>query len=129
MKIIRNMINSNKGFFSFWLVLFFLNAGFAKNIAGIATAKPQKEATENRTTGSKHDLTAIADADSDSGFFDQLKKGLDTDDLEFTFFGAFSSKPIVRFQPQQQYADISMRPEIYKGSLYDLYCNWKFHLA
>ena len=129
MKIIRNMIISNKGFYSFLMIFIFLNAGLAKNIAGIATVTFAKSKTERHETGSKQDLSAISDTDSESGFFDQLKKGLDADDLEFAFFGTFSSKPIAKFQRQQQFADVNMRPEIYRGSLYDLYCNWKFHLA
>ena len=122
------MINNNKGFLSLLLIFVFLNACFVKSISAGAP-KFKKSETERRESGSKHDLTAISDTDSESGFFDQLKKGLDTDDLEFAFFGTFSSKPIAQFQRQQQFADVNMRPEIYRGSLYDLYCNWKFHLA
>lgn len=123
------MVGSNKGFFSFWLILFFLNAGFAKNIAATAAIKFEKASTDHHTTGSKNDVAAISDSDSDADFFYQLKKGIDTDDLEFTTFGDYFSKPVVRFQRQHQFADVTVRPEIYRGSLYDLYCNWKFHLA
>jgi len=122
------MINNNKGFLSLLLIFVFLNACFVKSISAGAPKFKISE-TERRESGSKQDLSAISDTDSESGFFDQLKKGLDTDDLEFAFFGTFSSKPIAKFQRQQQFTDVNMRPEIYRGSLYDLYCNWKFHLA
>lgn len=128
-KAIRKMVNSNKGFITFWLILFFLNAGFAKSITSNAAIGFDKTGTEHHNTGSKHDLTAISDDDSESGFLYQIKKGLDTDDLDLAFFGNYSSKSVTYFQRQHQFADGGIRPEIYGNSLYDLYCNWKFHLA
>jgi hypothetical protein len=123
------MIGNNKGFFSFCLLFIFLNAGFAKNIAAGFVSKSDKVEVTHHNSVSKYDLTATSLDDSEDNVFDQLKKDSSPDDSEFIFITNFSSKAIINFQEQHQFAEIGMCSEMYSDSLYDLYCNWKFHLA
>ena len=129
MKSIRNMIQGNKGFTAFLLLFVFLNAGFIKGITGSVSTKSQKTETGRHASASKFDLVSADEDDSDSGFFDQLKKDIDSDDSDFILFANFTSKPYTQFQRKHQFADANLRPEMYRESLYDLYCNWKFHIA
>lgn len=129
MKAIRKMVNGNKGFITFWLILFFLNAGFIRNFITSATPSTDKAEIAHHDTGAKHDLTATSDEDSGASFFDQFKKDADSDDVEFVFFGNFSSKTLTYSQDQHEFSEIGMHPDMYRIPLYDLYCNWKFHHA
>lgn len=112
------------------MLFIFLNAGFAKSVSAGSVSKSDKlEVTQQNNSVSKYDLTAASLDDSEDNFFAQFKKDSDSDDSEFIFCNNFYSKAIINFQEQQQFAEISMRSEMYSHSLYDLYCNWKFHLA
>ena len=129
MKSIRKMINSNKGFAAFLLLFVFLNAGFMKGITGSIAATSQKTETARHNSTSKFDIVAASEGDSGSGFFDQLKKDIDPDDTDFILFGTIFTKLFSEVQEQHQFADVTNNPEPYSVPLYDLYCNWKFHLA
>ena len=126
MKAIRKIVNSNKGMISFCLVLFFLTAGFAKSFA---TGLPFKVKKATTTTFVKHVVNQVKEQGSRLSFLDQLKDS-DADDFEFAFFGNYTvpnSLPVV--DTKQKFAEFASYNNIYSNSLYDLYCNWKFHLS
>jgi len=126
MKAIRKIVNSNKGMISFCLVLFFLTAGFAKSFA---TGLPFKVKKATTTTFVKHVVNQVKQQGSRLSFLDQLKDS-DSDDFEFAFFGNYTAQnllPVV--DTKQKFAEFASYNNIYSNSLYDLYCNWKFHLS
>jgi len=126
-KAIRKMVDSNKGFYTFWLIMVFLSALFVRNIAGIIPVKSDKEKVEH--TEYKYDITATADDDSGSDSFDRFDKGFDPDDTEFILFENPFSKLTFSFQEKAQFKAIDLQKQTYNNALYDLYCNWKFHLS
>ena len=127
MKAIRKIVNGNKGFIIFWLVLFFLTAGFAKSLASGLSLKGK---SGTGTTFVKHVVNSVKEADSRLNFLDQLKDGSDSDDLEFAFFGTNNAPGILpTVDVKHKFTEFSSYNNIYSNSLYDLYCNWKFHLS
>lgn len=125
MKAIRKIVNSNKGIISFCLVLFFLTAGFAKSFA---SGLPFNVKKATRITFVKQVVNQVKQQGSRFSFLDQLKDS-DADDFEFALFGNYTapnSLPVV--DTKQKFAEFASYNNIYSNSLYDLYCNWKFHL-
>jgi hypothetical protein len=124
------MVNGNKGFMTLWLILVFLNAGLTKSFLSSSVSTSNKEeAVAHHNTGSKHDITATSDEESGISFIDQLKKGTDSDDLEFVFFADLLSKPNIPHLTKYEFSEFGPYRTIYRVPLYDLYCNWKFHLS
>lgn len=123
-RALRKIVNSKKGIFTFWLVIVFMGALCIKNIAPIISAKGQVS-----YSGYKYDLTAVSDDDSATGFFDSFDKDFDSDDSEFLLFENLSSKLNFTFQEKHQYTITDVPQQAYNDALYDLYCNWKFHLS
>ena len=121
------MANGNKGYITFWVVLFFLTAGLAKSLVTAFPSGHKKDLTHS--TFAKNVLTQTTEDGSGLSFLDQLRDS-GADDLEFAFFGSFT---IPHFLPaiasRQKFAEFSPYCNIYSVSLYDLYCNWKFHLS
>ena len=130
MKAIRNIVNGNKGFVTFWLVLLFLNAALTRSVLFASGSGPDsKIETTHHDSGSKYDLAAISDDDSGLNFPGQFKKDTDSDDVEFVFFGNYSPKPQIHRLAKQGFSETGLYHEGYKVPLYDLFCNWKFHLS
>lgn len=126
-KAIRKIVDSNKGVFTFWLIMVFLSALCSKTTTGITTVKPGT--TEIAHLGCKYHLTATADDNSCTGFFDKLEKDFDTDDVEFIFFENQSSRLFSFNGTTLRVPTADSFQQSYNSSLYDLYCNWKFHLS
>ena len=126
------MVNGNKGFISLSLMLLFLNAGLSRffvfSLPSIhkAIEAPHYGSDASNETTSKHLLSALDE--SDVGFIDQLKKDIDADDVEFVFFGNFSPKTLIPHFVKHEFSEFISYHNIYKIPLYDLFCNWKFHL-
>ena len=127
MNRVRNIVNSNKGLITFWLLVIFLTAGLSKSLVSVLHTVAKKEAVTHAAF--KHVVTTDNAATSSLSFLDQFKD-TDSDDLEFAFFGN-SVNP--QFLPvvvkQQKFTEFASYSSIYTGQLYDLYCNWKFHLS
>jgi hypothetical protein len=124
MKTVRAIINNNKGLVTFMLLLCFLTTGFAKSLS--VNAQPSHRGEAKKLSG-KQFVNAAYDNASQS-FLDQFDGDADDADLffhepfaaqKFTFAGVVSTvtKPAY-----------SLYSENYNVALYDLYCNWKFHL-
>ena len=130
MKAIRKTVNSNKGFITFWLVLFFFTAGFAKSFVSVFPSN-HKSGNTAQTFSSKHVLTTASDSDASLSFIDQLKGGDgDDNDLEFAFFGNYTFPQFYGpVTAEKNFAEFTPQNTIYSVPLYDLYCNWKFHLS
>ena len=128
MNRLRKIINNNKGVVAFLLVLFFLTAGLSKSLISAMSLNAKKE-TATHNTLSKHALTPADGAESSLSFLDQLKD-TDTDDVEFAFFGNYINPSFLpNVAKEHKFPQFVAYNNIYSGQLYDLYCNWKFHLS
>jgi len=123
------MIGINKGFYTFWLVTLFLNTALVANVAAATYYSLNKTEIVHHDVSSKCNLTAISNDDSDSGFFDNLDRGFEPDDADIAIFGDFATKAIFSFHKKYQFPKVDINQQSYSDALYDLYCNWKFHLA
>lgn len=126
MKAIRTVVNSNKGLFSLWLLLFFLTAATGRNVVPAFQDLHHTEKTHHFKLG-KYDVSAAAD-ESDLGSLSP--KDSDVDDVEFTYYTNYSNqKSVVVSVEQHNFAKVTEHASCYSIPLYDLYCNWKFHLS
>lgn len=117
------MINHNKGFFAFGMVLFFLFAGLSKSFAGTKSIKSHTK---------KEQSVSVIIAEGDETKYDELKAFDYADDfeLECTFFGEDAHGGF--FEPveaQKTAPRFTLCKDVYTVPLYDLFCNWKFHLS
>ena len=125
MNTLRNLVNSNKGFVTFSLVLFFLFAGVAKCLAFELPANTAKATKEY----SKQLFSAEDDIDASISASFQLLDD-DADDADFIFYPNYNApKFLVTTAGTKQtvYAAVALA-QGYTLPLYDLYCNWKFDL-
>jgi len=128
MNRLRKIINNKKGVVAFLLVLFFLTAGLSKSFVSAISLKAKKEVAEGNTC-SKHVLTSLNGAGASLSFLDQLKD-TDSDDFEFAFFGNYPNTQLLpTVAKEHKFSGFIAYNTIYPGQLYDLYCNWKFHLS
>jgi len=128
MNRLRKIIDSNKGLVAFCLMLFFLIAGLSKSVVSVISSNAKKEIVTH-STFSKHALTSSNAAGSALSFLDQLKD-TDTDDVEFAFFGNYINPSFLpNVAKEHKFPQFVAYNNIYSGQLYDLYCNWKFHLS
>ena len=127
MKRIKKITYNNKGFSTFCLVLFFLMAGFAKSFAAKMPTHFKNEVGYKET--SKQTLTQFFAEEYDFSFLDQLTNG-DSNDIEFAFFGVTtSSRTISPENTAREFTEFAQYKNADASALYDLYCNWKFHLS
>lgn len=124
-KALRKIVDCNKGFFTFWLVMVFLGALCIKNIAPVISYSLAKVYVAH--SGYKYDLAAISDGSSND-FFDRFEKDLDSDNLEFIPLENLYSKVNFPLQEKHQFTISQLQQQAKNDMLYDLYCNWKFHL-
>jgi hypothetical protein len=126
LKAIRTVVNSNKGIFSFWLLLFFLTAATGRNVVPAFQDLHLTEKGHDFKPG-KYDVSAAAD-ESDLGTLSP--KDSDVDDVEFTYYSNYSSqRSVVVSAEQHDFVEVAEHYPGYNVPLYDLYCNWKFHLS
>lgn len=126
-KALRKIIDGNKGIFTFWLIVVFLGVLCIKNTTAVPTVKSAKAQVAHLYC--KSDLTGIYDDNYGTGFFDKLEKDFDSDDVEFIFFGNLHSQ-LFSFSGAKLFIPaVDFCKQSYNSSLYDLYCNWKFHLS
>jgi len=126
MNRIRKITDNNRGFVTFCLVLFFFMAGFAKSFAAKMPTHFKKESGLKET--SKQTFTQFVAEESDFSFLDQLKD-TDANDIEFAFFWTYpASKTILPENTERKFTEFVQYKNADTSALYDLYCNWKFHL-
>jgi hypothetical protein len=121
----RKIVNSNKGFVTFTLVLFFLFAGVVKGFSFTPQVQKAKAAKET----SKQFIAAEDDKEASYTATPQLSDG-DADDAGFTLFpdNDFPKFLFTKTTGKQNgYATVALA-QYYAIPLYDLYCNWKFDL-
>ena len=125
MKAIRNIINIRKELISFWLLLFFLTSFNAANI--VSFFEDVRASNIHHVEKGKYIVSEAVDESVLSSL--QLKDS-DIDDIEFTYYGHESSeKTAVLPAEQHNFVQETQNYTAYKVPLYDLYCNWKFHLS
>lgn len=128
MNRLRKIINNNKGAVAFLLVLFFLTAGLSKSFVSAISLNAKKEGATHGMV-SKHTLATANQAGSSLSFLDQLKD-TDSNDAEFAFFGNYSNPQFLSVVAKEhKFSGFIAYNNVYSGQLYDLYCNWKFHLS
>jgi hypothetical protein len=128
MNNIRKITEGNRGFTALLLILVFLNVSFGRNVSAVFSAPVHQEVSKADNGFAKQDVTAQSDDDSKLGFWDQFKKDTNSDDFEFVLFDTCASKLAVPYTGKHEYAAAAGYKDIYAVPLYDLYCNWKFHL-
>ncbi|WP_116786957.1 hypothetical protein [Flavobacterium psychrotrophum] len=125
MNTIRKIVDSNKGFVTFGLVLFFLFTGVVK---GFSLTLPVHKVKAIKET-SKQFIAAEDDKEASYSATQQLLDG-DADDVDIIFFQNYNStKFLFTDTAKKQNAYVSaVLAQGYDIPLYDLYCNWKFDL-
>jgi hypothetical protein len=116
-------VNSNKGLISFWLLLFFITATSARNFVTLF---------QDIHKGNNHSKEAkcILSAADESDLGTISLKDSDVDDVEFTYYGNYiSKKHVILPAEKHNFIPETEHFSAYKIPLYDLYCNWKFHLS
>lgn len=125
MKAVRKIVHTNKEFFSFWLLLFFITASNARNVAPVFQ---DIHPVENHHANSGKSFVSVAIDDTDFGALSL--KDSDVDDIELIYCGNYTAQSSVIVPTEEQsFLQYSKHSSSYKVPLYDLYCNWKFHLS
>lgn len=120
------MVNNNKGFFSFWLLLFFLTGFTARNFVYTLPQNHKTEAAHHIPSG-KPVVSLLVSGGASQSLLDQLQDS-DSDDIEVSYYADIVSKNITLPVSEHEFAEFAPYNSIYRVPLYDLYCNWKFHL-
>lgn len=121
----KKIVSAYKGIFSLVLMLFFVVSAFGKGVAvkNIVAHKHGKE------TAYKYWLNAI-ESDDDTDDFSGGLANDDTDDTHFVLPDLVTApKPLsIQGSNAKMFAIYAPGTNFYDIALYDLYCNWKFHL-
>jgi hypothetical protein len=131
MSIINSLLRQHKGFVSFLFVFVFLYSGIVR---GVLTP----DAEDYLPVYAQHDSETKSNFSTQLNHFNALsivnqykeKSESETDEVHFDFEVFFSSHAPLRFLPYPKSLlskGLSWVND-YKLPLYDLYCNWKFHL-
>jgi hypothetical protein len=127
MSNLKKIVINNKGIVAFVLMFIFLATGFAKSVIPAVPSFSKKESLNHHTF--KNVLRAGSASSASVNFFDPLKDS-DNDDLEFALFGNEPNTYYLEFTSKSQTVTLSdVQHSVYIHQLYDLYCNWKFHLS
>lgn len=124
MKTVRHITINNKGFVALLLLLCFLTTGFAKSLNTTVAA----QGTLAKKQPAKQ-MFGAANEDASQSFLDTSDG--DADDAHL-FFHEPSATQKFSFAAEGSATSLSAAlrySENYNVALYDLYCNWKFHLG
>lgn len=125
MKAIRKIIDANKEYFSLCLLLVFLTASTARNIVSVFEGIDTIEADYTK----KGQYLISAD-DEDSALGTLSLKDSDADDIELIYYGNYTAQKQLSIPVSgHDFFQESEYLSTYNIPLYDLYCNWKFHLS
>jgi len=132
MKKIRNITREYKGVISFLLLFVFLYSGlFRSAILDIPSLVSVETKHVSSSSSSKQkQLTAISEEDLTQRQLSQFKKTDSDADDEITFFRSYSISEKAAFSVKKRaITQLDLFHSAAKIPLYDLFCNWKFHLS
>lgn len=125
MKAIRKIVKANKEILSLWLLLFFLAASTGRNV--VSVFEPAHSSEAHYEKNGQYSVSAAVD---DSILGTISLKDSDVDDIELIYYGDYTAqKQAVLPTEEQNIVQYTEQYSTYKIPLYDLYCNWKFHLS
>ncbi len=128
MKAIKSVIQANRSLTSLLLLFFFLYAGLFRNSV-INLSLGTKSEFVHKKSSSKTVEFSQSDEDSNQGFQNQFKKtDSDLDDAEMASSFSLSLQKYVAFYQSHDFFRFDIFKSLSKLPLYDLFCNWKFHL-
>lgn len=128
MKAIKSVIQANRSLTSLLLLFFFLYAGLFRNSV-INLSLGTKSEFVHKKSSSKTVEFSQSDEDSNQGFQNQFKKtDSDLDDAEMASSFSLSLQKYVAFYQSRDFFRFDIFKSLSKLPLYDLFCNWKFHL-
>lgn len=129
MKTIKSIIQANRGLVSVTLLFFFLYSGlFRTSVINLSLGTKSEIAFTKLTAKSSAEFTQSDDDDSQN-LPAQYKKGEnDLDDVEAILNDDFSFKNPVAYFQNHNFFSFETYQAVSKLPLYDLFCNWKFHL-
>ena len=130
MKTIKSIIQANRGIASVTLLFFFLYAGLFRTSVINLSLGTKSEVTYKKSSAKTSTEFIQSDGDDDSQNLPaQYKKGdNDLDDAEAILNGDFSFKNAVALFQNHDFFSFDFFQAVSKLPLYDLFCNWKFHL-
>jgi len=130
MKTIKSIIQANRGIASVTLLFFFLYAGLFRTSVINLSLGTKSEVTYKKSSAKTSTEFIQSDGDDDSQNLPaQYKKGdNDLDDAEAILNGDFSFKNAVALFQNHDFFSFDVFQAVSKLPLYDLFCNWKFHL-
>ena len=128
MKVIKSAIQANRRLTSLLLLFFFLYAGLFRNSVINLSLGTKSEFVHKKSSSKKVEFSQ-SDEDSNQGFQNQFKKtDSDLDDAEMASNFSFSLRNTVAFYQSHDFSRFDSFKSFSKLPLYDLFCNWKFHL-
>ncbi|MGV3461257.1 MAG: hypothetical protein ACO1N9_12470 [Flavobacterium sp.] len=129
MEAIRK-IKCYKGLMAFMFVVFFFTAGMARNVAFKLNVIRNIEAHQQvKAPYGKQIVTSDSTPGSTAFSIEDEFKDADADDAEFIFFNDQATDFTQVTFVKTEYRQLTPHSVAYTDSLYDLFCNWKFHLA
>ena len=129
MKTIKSIIQANRGIVSVMLLFFFLYAGlFRTSVINLSLGTKSEVAYTKSTIKSTAEFTQSDDDDSQNLPAQYKKVDNDLDDVEAILNDDFSFKNTLSIFQHHQYFSFETFQAVSKLPLYDLFCNWKFHL-
>lgn len=128
--MINSLLKQQKGFTSFLFVFIFLYSGILR---GVITT----DVIDYMSNYVQHDSETKSTVSAKQNHFNGLsivnqnkEKGEETDEAHFDFEFSFTSHSPFTFLPYpklRSFIELNWILTL-KQSLYDLFCNWKFHL-
>jgi len=129
MKTIKSIIQANRGLVSVTLLFFFLYAGlFRTSVINLSLGTKSEVAYQKSTAKATPEFTQ-SDTDDSQNIPAQFKKAEnDLDDVEAVLNEEVSFQNAVALFRIHHFFSLETFQGISKLPLYDLFCNWKFHL-
>lgn len=130
MKNRRNIAIVNRGLASLFFLFFFLYSIHARTFTGYFSATSKKAVVENVTAKANTANGLLLTLDNSADYDDENSYSeSEIDDVDFVFFtNCFSSIAFLFFK-EISFFTLREKEQSSKLPLYDLYCNWKFHLS
>jgi len=129
MKTIKSIIQANRGIVSVTLLFFFLYAGLFRTSVINLSLGTKSEVTYKKSIAKSTTEFTQSDDDDSQDLPAQYKKGEnDLDDAEAILNDYFSFKNCVALFQNHDFFSFETFQAVSKLPLYDLFCNWKFHL-
>jgi len=130
MKTIKSIIQANRGLVSVTLLFFFLYAGlFRTSVINLSLGTKSEVAYKKSAATFAAEFTQSDDNDDSQNLPAQYKKvDNDLDDVEAILNDDFSFRNAVALFQNHDFFSFETFQAVSKLPLYDLFCNWKFHL-